>query len=139
MNGAHWSEQDLVNHIYGVGPDAAHLDGCKECRARADAMAVRRQELARDPGVSIEFLAAQRRSIYRRLGRDPRQSVPLMPAFAAVLMVLISFLVFRPAHIRQEPVAIPAADTKLVSDMYALEQSPEPQAVETLHALFEEN
>jgi hypothetical protein len=139
MNGAHWTEQDLVDHIYGLGPDAAHLDGCKECRARVEAMAVRRQELAREPDVSNEFLAAQRRNIYRRLGRYPRQSVRLMPAFAAVLMLLVSFLVFRPAHLRQEPVAIPAADTKLVSDMYALDQNPEPQAVETLHALFEEN
>ncbi len=139
MNGAHWTEQDFLNHTYGIGPDASHLEGCAECRSRAEDMDARRRELARDPEVPHELLAAQRRGIYRRLGRTPSHSVRYMPAFAAVLMLLISFFVFRPAHVSSEPVSIPAADSKLVSDLYALDQNPEPQAVQTMHALFEEN
>ena len=93
MNGAHWSGQDSIDHLYGIGPDAAHLDVCGECRAHVEALEAARKESARAPEVSSEFLAAQRRSIYRKLGREPRPRLRFAPTFAVALLVMVALLV----------------------------------------------
>lgn len=139
MNGAHWSEQDLINHVYGIAPAADHLDACAECRARAAELSARRTQAAQPPEVSSEFLAAQRRSIYRKLGREPRRRFHAMPAFAAALVLLVATLLFRPHPDAPPPLVTSAADSKLFSDLYAIEENPEPQAVQTMQSLFEEN
>ena len=139
MNGAHWSGQDCINHLYGIGPDPAHLKACGECRARVELCESARKESARAPEVSAEFLAAQRRNIYRRLGREPQKHMRFVPAFAAVLLVLVALFVGRTPWRTTPPPLTSAADSQLFSDIYSLEQSSEPQAVHTVQELFEEN
>lgn len=139
MNGAHWSGQDSIDHLYGIGPDAAHLDVCGECRAHVEALEAARKESARAPEVSSEFLAAQRRSIYRKLGREPRPRLRFAPTFAVALLVMVALLVGRNPWRDAPPPLTSASDSQLFSEIYAVEQSSEPQAVQTVQALFEEN
>lgn len=75
----HWTDEQLIAHLYGVGPTAAgdgaeeshHLSGCELCRSRLEAMKARHAALVADSGdwqdVSPAFLAEQRRRIYDRL------------------------------------------------------------------------
>ena len=64
---AHWTDEQLIDHLYGVGPADGHLDQCELCRDRLTALEVRRQQVSMAEPVSDDFLAAQRRAIYARL------------------------------------------------------------------------
>jgi hypothetical protein len=88
-----------------------------------------------EPEVSPEFLAAQRRAIYRRLD-EPRSKFSMRWALslATVLLVLAGGLTLE----RRRP-AVPAiSDEQLFSDLSAMEQRTEPKAIQPIHSLFEE-
>jgi hypothetical protein len=139
MNGTHWTEQDFIYHFYGIGPDAAHLDGCAECRARWDAWSARRSAVVPEQHVSPEFLAEQRRSIHRRLESDPRRRRALVPSFAATFAILLALILLRPETEEPfNPLLISAADSQLFAEIYEMEESSEPHAVLAMQALFEE-
>jgi len=89
---------------------------------------------AAEPEVSGEFLAAQRRSIYRRLD-EPRHKLAWRWALslATVLLMLAGGLTWE--H-RQSSPAI--SDEQLFSDLSAMDQRTEPQAIQPIHSLFEE-
>ena len=89
-----------------------------------------------EPEVSSEFLAAQRRSIYRRLDLPRRNWMPMRWAFslALLLMMVAGGLTFERRH-RTAPAI---SDEQLFSDLSALEQSNEPKAIQPMHALFQE-
>ena len=89
---------------------------------------------AAEPEVSAEFLAAQRRSIYRRLG-EPRHKHAWRWALslATVLLVLAGGLTWEN---RQASPGI--SDEQLFSDLSAMDQRTEPQAIQPIHSLFEE-
>jgi ribosomal protein L16 Arg81 hydroxylase len=85
--------------------------------------------------VSPEFLAAQRRSIYRRLEEQPRRVAALRWALsAAVLLVMVLGLTF--SQLRKAAPTI--SDEQLFSDLAAMDQSAEPKAIQPMHKLFEE-
>ena len=69
----HWTDEQLIEHLYGIGPDAGHLQECNECRGRLSAMAGARRVIdgnaAADAHVPSDLLASQRRSIYARIER----------------------------------------------------------------------
>ena len=68
----HWTEEELTQWVYGLTSDAGHLKECAECREQAEAAVARRKTVIEPPEVSWEFLAAQRRAIYRRMSqREP--------------------------------------------------------------------
>lgn len=139
MNRGHWTEQEFIDHIYGIGPADDHLKECAECRDRHSTLAARRQLVTAEPDVPLEFLAAQRRAIHRRLDQ-PARSMRMVPAFAATLVLLAGFFAIRqtPQPAQPQPAAA-ASDTQLFADIYALEQSSEPRAAGAVRALFEEN
>ena len=87
---------------------------------------------------SAEFLAAQRRSIYRRLD-EPRHKHAWRWALslATVILMLAGGLTWE--H-RQTSPAISAtiSDDQLFSDLSAMDQRTEPQAIQPIHSLFEE-
>jgi hypothetical protein len=90
--------------------------------------------------VSAEFLAAQRRSIYRRIDQ-PRRSVHAMRWALSVAMLLVLFaggLTFERRH-KPAPAISPAtSDDQLFSDLSAMEQTNEPRAIQPIHGLFQE-
>jgi len=136
MNGRHWTDDDLIQSIYGVGPERNHLDECPECRERWLAFQSRRAGITVEPEVSADFLAAQRRMIYHRIEQGPRRMRRLAPALAATLALLIALLAYRPGTTPPPPGPSPS-DEQLTTDIYSMEQSAEPQAAQAMHALFE--
>jgi hypothetical protein len=133
----HLNNDELVNLVYGVGT-SGHLDDCRECAQRFEHLREKRALAAEVQPVSREFLAAQRRNIYARMGERPQARMKWVPALAAAAC-LIAVGVF--SH-RPVPVATPEAaeihvDAQMFSDVYSMEQSMEPIAAQPIHALFE--
>src|SRR5271163_1335217 len=113
----HWTENDFQKWLYGLKEEDAHLEACGECRTELDRLHVARQRILAAPQVSEEFLAAQRRQIHGRLNQTSRNFT--LPRF------------------RKSPVIL-TNDEQLYSDLAAMEQTPEPKAIQPLHKLFEE-
>jgi hypothetical protein len=89
-----------------------------------------------EPDVSTEFLAAQRRSIYRRLGEPNHRWIPMRWALslAMLLLMVAGGLTLQ----RRHKSAPPISDEQLFSDLSAMEQSNEPKAIQPMHGLFQE-
>jgi hypothetical protein len=146
LSDAHLSDDQLIDRVYGLG-DAAHE--CAQCDRRLRAMEQRRVEIAAVTPVSGDFLAAQRRGIYSRLGQRPKVQLSWAPATVGALCLAIAGLVVLrtpervpvPAGVVSQAVSHTdaAADAQLFSDVYAMEQSSEPLAAAPIHALIEEN
>lgn len=148
MNG-HLNFDELIDRLYGVGRNPHE---CAECEARLREMELRRARMTAPVEASSDVLAAQRRSIYARLGEKPR-GMSWAPAAAGALCLAAAGVIVhhastepvRPAghaavaHARGAAHADPAADAQLFSDVYAMEQSVEPRAAAPLEALMEEN
>ena len=71
----HWTDDELIQHLYGVGPSDGHVDGCRDCQARLSVAETQRRALEADlsasghEGASYDFLMAQRRRIYAKLSQ----------------------------------------------------------------------
>ena len=138
MDVQHWTDDDFLNRVYQVGGgDEVHLAGCADCTARLKLFESRRTRSAALPDPSPEYLASQRRAIHRRLGESPARRLHWVPAFAAMLMLVIGFMLFRPGQPPQtQP---PITDDSVFAEVYSLEQSSEPAAAQPIQALFEDN
>jgi hypothetical protein len=142
LNSGHLNNDELIGRLYGVtrADDDSHLENCGACASRQSELAQKRAELitaAQPVTVSSEFLAAQRRRIYARLGQPPRSRMRWVPAFAAACLLAVGVFVYRPAAV---PIQHPeAADAQLFSEVYSMAQSTEPLAAEPIHALLEDN
>ncbi|HUA21936.1 MAG TPA: hypothetical protein VMB25_24490 [Bryobacteraceae bacterium] len=89
-----------------------------------------------EPEVSPDFLAAQRRSIYQRIG-EPRRHAALRWAFsAAMLLLLVAGFAFQRVQVQKPAATI--SDEQLFSDLANMEQRTEPKAIQPIHGLFEE-
>ena len=89
-----------------------------------------------EPEVSPEFLAAQRRSIYRRLDAPQHARISLRWGLSfAMLLLLVAGGVTIERH-RATPA--PISDEQLFSDLSAMDQSNEPKAIQPIHGLFQE-
>jgi hypothetical protein len=90
-----------------------------------------------EPEVSSEFLAAQRRSIYRRLD-EPRHnwiSKRWALSLAMLLVIVAGGLTLEQRHRSSAPAI---SDEQLFSDLSAMDQSNEPKAIQPMHGLFQE-
>ncbi len=139
MENRHWSDDDLLAELYGIGPADGHLSVCPDCRRRWEWFRNRRDQFLRtEPVVGESLLVEQRRAIRARLGRHQR--IPrLQPAslLAALLLICVILTVFR--HTPKSTLSgDTAADEQMFEEVYSLASSPEPQAVEPLQSLFEE-
>jgi|HubBroStandDraft_2_1064218.scaffolds.fasta_scaffold498285_1 hypothetical protein len=136
----HLTIDELVDRLYGVeggGPVSNHLDDCEECSERFLELRERRAMAAEPTAASYEFLAAQRRNIYARMGEQPRAGMKWVPALAAAAC-LAAFSVF--VHHPEAQVAKPEiVDPQLFADVYSMEQSMEPLAAKPIDALFDQD
>ena len=135
----HWTEDDFNNWLYGLKTDASHLATCAECRAESERFAAVRRRVTAEPEVVSDFLAAQRRAIYERIGhpRYNRAAVRWAVSLATVILVFgLSVAYLRPSRPAQ-PIYT-HADEQLFSDLTQIEQTSEPRAIQPMHNLFEE-
>jgi hypothetical protein len=137
MTERHWSEDDLLNHLYGVGPDDGHPDLCAECRVRLERLRQRRLEMTAEPEFSVEEMAAQRRRIYGRLGDPPRRRVPgWPPAIATAALLVVAVVLSRPAPVAEVKLAS-SGESQFYTEIYQSMGSVEPRAAEPIHGLFD--
>ena len=132
----HWNERDFCEWLYGVREKNTHVETCPRCRAELERLAVERAHMLETPRVSEEFLAAQRRNIYNRLGERSRNWAPLRWGLS-VAMLLVMVVSLTLVRSRKSPVTL-TTDEQLFSDLAAMEQTAEPKAIQPIHKLFEE-
>jgi hypothetical protein len=147
----HLSEDILLDAVYGIADaDAeAHVNACAACAGRLSEW--RQKRAAADSGeVSSEFLAAQRREIYRRLSDGPfpgrfQEMLPSLrlrrlwaPALAAACALALGLFVYHPGRPAKPAVTAEAGDAQLFGDVFSMEQSLEPSATAPVRALFQE-
>ncbi len=150
---AHWTDDQLIEHLYGIRAEDEHFSFCQHCRERAVAMQSRRQSIEQEFGaedeVSFDFLAAQRRRIHARLG----QTAPWWQVFhvrrwapaAAALFVLSGGLIvvketqpFGIGDHAHQVVKANVSDAQLAAEVSQLADDSEPSPTAPLQALFEE-
>jgi hypothetical protein len=144
----HWTDDDITQWVYGLVDQTAHLDECSVCLGRALAAKDRRAQVVKavsveeSDGVAREFLEAQRRAIYRRMGNGERGE-PVWLRFRLAgsvgLALGVALLSFNLMHrsTTYDQLASPA-DDKLYSEMVAIDQNSEPRAIQPMQKLFEE-
>ncbi len=131
----HWTEGDFEQWLYGLKDEDSHLKECAECGGERDRLRMARARLIEQPEVSEEFLAGQRRSIYRRLYEPGHSWRALRWAIPAAMVLMMAFgLTLQ----RGSRTAAAISDEQLFSDLTAIEQSAEPKAIAPMHKLFEE-
>ena len=134
----HWTEDDFLHWLYAEsGPTAPHLEECQECRARAERMTETRRQATAAPEVSSEFLAAQRRSIYSRLGSRSMAGRWAVAVASLLCIVALSLSMLHP-WATGNTALYSSSDEKLFSDLASIDQSSEPRAIRPIHNLFEE-
>jgi len=138
MSNRHWTEDDLLNHLYGVGPDNGHMDFCAECRARLERLQQRRRSMQAEPEFTVEEMAAQRRRIYGRLD-DPlhRPLAGWLPAIATATVLLVAVVLSRPAPEAETKLAA-GGDSQFYMEIYQSMGRVEPRAAAPIHGLFDE-
>jgi predicted anti-sigma-YlaC factor YlaD len=135
----HWTEDDFQEWLYGLKEEDRHVAECAECRSEIARLRLERRQMLDplvQPEVSQEFLAEQRRGIYRRLYETGHNRAAWRWALSAamLLMMAIGFTVQQ----RGNRPASGISDEQLFSDLSAIEQSAEPKAIAPMHKLFEE-
>ncbi len=146
----HWTDDQLMAHLYGVGPEDGHLPGCGACEARLAAMESHRFTLERtfqQAELSPEFLATQRREIYTKLTYAKLAQLAhwwsgaalrRWASAAAMLFVLGGGLTVYEEYHRQELLKDQVSDAELAEQVSSMSQVSEPQPTAPLKALFEE-
>ena len=141
----HWTDEQLIAHLYGVGPEDQHINHCDRCQARLSTVQSQRQAVEMDSsagGVSIDFLAAQRRKIYQKITEPvywwSRLQLRRWASAAAGLVVLGGGLLLVENNRGNHAVPNSISDAQLAQDVSRMAEDPEPPATAPLQALFEE-
>ncbi len=141
----HWTDDQLIAHLYGVGPEDDHIPGCSACQGRLSAMQghrVARERASEQAELSPEFLAKQRRQIYVKLDRRARpwsgtRLHQWAPVAATLLVVGGGLMVYEEYH-RQELVKDQVSDARLAEQVSNMIENSEPQPTAPLQALFDQ-
>jgi hypothetical protein len=136
MGARHWSDEELLAGLYGVGPTDGHPNDCADCRQRWELMCRRQEDLRlTEPNLSGAFLASQRRAITARTEGRPRSSrFQVVPWLAAVVLLLLAILINRPApKLRPAP---EVSDAQFFEDVFSTVSRSEPRALEPVRSLF---
>jgi hypothetical protein len=139
----HWTEDELLAHLYGIGPEDGHIESCAECASRLRVMEETRSLHEGAAADSIEpgfdFLAAQRRNIYQRIAK-PRHSLlwRFGPALTASLVLVLGLAIVDSQRQSQKVNAPALTDTQLVEYVGSAAMDPEPAPVAPIEGLFQE-
>ncbi len=140
----HWTDEQLIAHLYDLGPDDGHIHGCAVCQERLSNMQASRRaiEAAESPGnVGFDFLAAQRRRIYARLTQPVHwwsqfEIRRWVSAAATILAIGGGLLLYEENHRQQMMDKV--SDAQLAQEVSSMAQDAEPQPTAPLQELFDE-
>ncbi len=140
----HWTDEELVAHLYGVGPENGHLDSCEACGVRLGEMQARRSSLEAvqaDEGDAFS-LAAQRRAIYAKLEQAVRWwsfvAVRRWASAGVAALMLGGTVLYYQEHERQQARDAMLSDAQLAQDVSTLADNPEGLPTAPVQALFDE-
>lgn len=144
MKEQHWTDEQLIAHLYGVGPADHHILECAPCALRLRAMQESRSHVetanAASSEINPEFLAAQRRAIYARLERSRWSDWGRVlvrrwaPVFAMIVVIAGVAVVYEQ---RQADQARRISDSQLFEEVGHLAEDTTPAAVEPMEGMFE--
>lgn len=156
MPDTHWTDEDFLNHLYGLRPNDAHLQRCPVCAERLASYAQRRRTLLAEArmGLPADLAAAQRRAFRETIDAEEgrRAASAWRPAVALAALILLAMALWRPG---EGPAPLtPAEDQGLYAEMYESVGREEPEtglyaelyelaaqdglrAAEPIHELFE--
>jgi predicted anti-sigma-YlaC factor YlaD len=142
----HWTDEELIEHLYGVGPDPRHLEDCRQCRERLSAMLAARRVVERQEPASkqvpFDLLASQRRSIYARIGQmrrwQPGVGLRRWAATGAMIALLGGGAFLYEQNQREKAVEKRLTDAQLAQEVSRMAQDSEPLPTAPLQQLFEE-
>lgn len=142
MNRArHWSDDELLLHLYGVGPEEGHAAQCPECVERLERMRLHRQG-APEEQVSPYFLTRQRQAILEKtrtaVHAGWRWRVASGMAVVTVLVGGSMYFQFRPEARPAGPEKLVIYDKQLFADVSSLAEKDEPAVSGPMHELFED-
>ena len=139
MHDRHWTDDELVARLYGIGPENNHLDMCLSCTRRFEAIRQKHRSMCpAEVDLSEEQLAAQRRAIYAQLGEQRRSFPRVLVPVLATLLLASAIIVYRPARTHVPPPADHVSDSQLFEDVFRSVSDPAPSAVGPIRSLFEE-
>ena len=141
MTQRHWTNDELLDHLYGVGPADGHDLECADCRGRLAALETRRTGRLDEPWIPEEFLRAQRGAIAIGIAGTGGRKASWWhaPVWAAVL-VAIAVVLSWPQPPREKLTAggNPAGgDAGMYLEIYQTISTEEPRALAPMHNLFE--
>jgi hypothetical protein len=142
----HWSDEQLIEHLYGIGPEGEHIEHCPECCTRLSDMQAHRQRVeldsVADDAVSHDFLMAQRREIYAKLAPARTgawfvgNSMKRWTSAAVALFVISGGVLLYEQKHREPLTADHVSDVQLALDVSQMAQDPEAEPTAPLQALF---
>jgi predicted anti-sigma-YlaC factor YlaD len=142
----HWTDEQLIEELYGIGPRADHIQTCSYCRERLSRMLAARRSIEAEASpleqVSFDLLRAQRRSIYERLAKAPRWHISVQvrrwAAAGAMVALLSGGAMLYEQNQRQEAAQNKVTDAQLVQEVSRIANDSEPSPTAPLQELFDE-
>ncbi|MEP7366506.1 MAG: hypothetical protein ABI972_24880 [Acidobacteriota bacterium] len=142
MTQRHWTNDELLDHLYGVGPEDGHAKNCAECQERIAGLQTQRAGRTEDRWVPEEFLRAQREAISGRVARNvAREQTWWRPPAWAAVMVAVAMALSWPQMSREKLTAgsnATASDAGMYLEIYQTISTEEPRALAPMHSLFED-
>ena len=142
MANTHWSDDELLDRLYGVGREDDHLNHCGDCRQRWMELEETRRNSLGVPELPAQFLTEQRQRIWKRIDSPSvnwwRQ--PLAPAAMALMLAMSVWLQF-PSPAPQPTVAQSrqnVSDSMLFEEVFQQVEQTQPDSLAPVQALFEE-
>lgn len=133
-----WTEQDLIDRLYGIETAPPEVTAVWEAGPEYRAAWQRVQARhALKPAMPEPDWAAQRRRIYERLEHPPVSWTKWLSAGLATAALAGVLLVNRPGGSRVAPDEI--SDTQLFQEIAVIEQTAEPRAAAPVRELFHSN
>ncbi len=134
----HWTNDELIGALYGVGPAGDHLKSCADCRTRFEAMKSNRASIERSAELPVDsaFLAAQRRAIYQRLDRPAQRWKAWAAGLTTACALGASVFLYEQNHemkLAQERIS----DARLIQEVAAMANDTGASSMAPLEGLFE--
>jgi hypothetical protein len=140
MNSTHWTDEELLDRLYGVGREDNHLEACAECGARWNDLAASRRTLKSEPEVNPSFLLRQHMAVMERV--EPSRSSFItwkaVTAVAGACAMALGFVIYHPEQPKTVVVRTVTSDSQFFSEIYSAVEQTEPRAVKPIRRLVEE-